>query len=84
MGGIVVINTKTLVYLALLVFMHHINIKGFKMNKKHMQIEKENMSKTKISNVVLTAKELNLASVKIEKEMRVNQPKSIFKVFEVK
>ncbi|MGI2178953.1 hypothetical protein [Shewanella frigidimarina] len=53
------------------------------MNKKHMQIEKDNMSKTKVTNVALTAKELSLASVKIEKEMKINQPKNTFKIFEV-
>jgi hypothetical protein len=73
-----------LAYLALLSFVHHINLEGIKMNKKHMQIEKENMSKTKVTNVALTAKELSLASVKIEKEMKINQPKNTFKIFEVK
>jgi hypothetical protein len=71
-------------YEVLLVFKLSINIKGIKMNKKYMQVEKENISKTSVNNTPLTAKELNLAAVKIEKEMRLNKAKNVFKVFEVK
>jgi len=48
-----------------------------------MQIEKESVSKIKIEKAQLTAKELNLAAVKIEKEMRLNKSKNTFKIFEV-
>lgn len=54
------------------------------MIKKHMQIAEENISKTSVKNTPLTARELNLAAVKIEKEMRLNKAKNVFKVFEVK